>query len=153
MKAGYTTAAALALCFFAGGCASPSTMLVNNQGQVARCAAVGWGWAGAPLAVQAEQRCADDAKRIGFSELPPIRLGATFDFRSSPSLVSQVLPGSPAEKAGLRAGDGVVKIDGRSKPNIGDFVAVTGSKRPGDTVALMIVRGGQQSALSVLIAQ
>jgi S1-C subfamily serine protease len=144
-------AATLILCGLTG-CATPSTMLVNNQGQVARCAAAGWGWAGAPLAVQAEQRCVDDAKRIGFSELPPMRLGAVFDFRSSPALVSQVLPGSPAEKAGLRAGDSVVNIDGRSSPNIGDFVAVTGGKKPGDTVALLIARGGQQSAISVFIA-
>lgn len=54
-----------------GGCAAPSTLLVNNQGQVGRCAAAGWGLAGASLAMMAQSRCVEDAERLGFAPLAP----------------------------------------------------------------------------------
>ncbi|NCB85745.1 MAG: hypothetical protein EOM44_14835, partial [Bacteroidia bacterium] len=48
-------------------CATPNTMLINpNSGEIRNCAASGWGWMGAPMAVSAHDSCVDSLKSIGF---------------------------------------------------------------------------------------
>lgn len=41
-------------------CATPSTLLVNQEGRVQRCAAHGWGYVGAPMAGMIHSRCVED---------------------------------------------------------------------------------------------
>ena len=57
-----------------------------------------------------------------------------------------VRPGSPADRAGLRAGDTLVSFDGKPVENLQDFTYVLRGLRPGDTVAVEVVRGGQRLA-------
>ncbi len=56
-------------------------------------------------------------------------------------LVEQVIHGSPAERAGLRAGDTLVAVDGRPIP-AGRLEEMAGRLRPGDPVRLRVLRGG-----------
>ncbi len=57
--------------------------------------------------------------------------------------VGAVNPGSPAEKAGLEAGDEVLAVDGRPVASWWDFVALIES-RPGERVELSIRRDGRE---------
>lgn len=63
-------------------------------------------------------------------------------------LVGRVLPDSPAERAGLQAGDRIVAADGEAMRDWFELVeAVQG--RSGEPVALGVVRDGQRLTLSV----
>jgi regulator of sigma E protease len=65
------------------------------------------------------------------------------------AIVATVEPGSPAAQAGLREGDKLVGIDGRSVTDVNDFIAHVQS-RAGQTLALQVDRGGQVLTVPVL---
>ncbi|HYQ86874.1 MAG TPA: M28 family peptidase [Bacteroidota bacterium] len=50
-------------------------------------------------------------------------------------------PGSPAEKAGMKAEDIVIKFDGMDVKNIYDFMRGLEGHKPGDKVAIVVKRG------------
>ena len=66
-------------------------------------------------------------------------------------LVQQVQPGGPAEKAGLKAGDIVVAIDGRNIKDGDDLVNEIASRRPGSSARLGYLRDGKQADATVTI--
>lgn len=66
-------------------------------------------------------------------------------------LVQEVQPGGPAEKAGLKAGDIITTIDGRSIKDGSDLVQEIASRRPGSTVRLGYLRDGKQGDTTVTI--
>jgi serine protease Do len=66
-------------------------------------------------------------------------------------LVQEVQPGGPADKAGLKPGDIITSIDGRSIKDGTDLVNEIASRRPGSTVRLGYVREGKQADTTVTI--
>jgi len=66
-------------------------------------------------------------------------------------LVQQVQPGGPAEKAGLKAGDVILTVDGRSIKDGDDMVNEIASRRPGSSVRLGYLRDGKQADTTVAI--
>ena len=66
-------------------------------------------------------------------------------------LVQEVTPGGPAEKAGLKAGDIITTIDGRSIKDGDDLVNEIASRRPGSSVRLGYLRDGKQTDATVTI--
>jgi len=63
--------------------------------------------------------------------------------------ISEVTAGSPGEKAGLRAGDIVTKVDGNPISSNGALVATVRGYRPGDTIDLTVLRDGKTRNISV----
>jgi Do/DeqQ family serine protease len=59
------------------------------------------------------------------------------------AVVTQVAPGSPAAKAGLKTGDVVVKVDGKPVHNAADLRNTVGLMRIGQTVTLDVLRDGK----------
>ena len=59
------------------------------------------------------------------------------------ALVSQVEPGSAADKAGLKSGDVIVRVDGQPVVASGDLPARIGMAKPGDSVKLEVWRQGK----------
>ncbi len=66
-------------------------------------------------------------------------------------LVQQVQPNGPADKAGLKAGDIITTIDGRSIKDGDDLVNEIASRRPGSSVRLGFLREGKQTDATVTI--
>jgi serine protease Do len=66
-------------------------------------------------------------------------------------LVQRVQPGGPAEKAGIKPGDIVTSIDGRSIKDGDDLVNEIASRRPGSTARLGYLRDGKQVDTTVTI--
>jgi serine protease Do len=66
-------------------------------------------------------------------------------------LVQQVTPGGPADKGGLKAGDIITTIDGRSIKDGDDLVNEIASRRPGSSVRLGFLREGKPSDATVTI--
>jgi putative serine protease PepD len=77
--------------------------------------------------------------RVGDSLSP---LGAT---------LAQVLPGTPAAKAGLESGDVVVKLDTKAIQSAADVSSVIDGKKPGDTMKVTYVRGGKTATATVTL--
>ena len=66
-------------------------------------------------------------------------------------LVQRVHPDGPAEKAGVKVGDVITTIDGRSIKDGDDLVNEIASRRPGSTVRLGYLRDGKQGDATVTI--
>ncbi len=68
-------------------------------------------------------------------------------------LLGGVRPGSPAEKAGLQAGDVIVKLGGKTVRNIEEYTALLGDFSPGDTVEIVVQRAGKEVTLKATLAE
>lgn len=68
------------------------------------------------------------------------------------ALVAQVLPGSPAEKAGIKVGDVIVGFNGEEIIKSSDLPPLVGGTKIGEKVPLQVVRNGQSRNLTVVIA-
>ncbi|MGA7341405.1 MAG: PDZ domain-containing protein, partial [Terracidiphilus sp.] len=66
-------------------------------------------------------------------------------------LVQEVQPGGPADKAGLKPGDIITEIDGRTVKDGDDLVNEIASRRPGSTIRLGYLRDGKQDDTTVTI--
>jgi S1-C subfamily serine protease len=63
--------------------------------------------------------------------------------------VVEVVPGSPAARAGLRAEDLIVSVDGRDVTDVGDLQRLMTAERIGREVALGVVRAGARTAVPI----
>jgi serine protease Do/serine protease DegQ len=69
------------------------------------------------------------------------------------ALVSQVLEDSAAEKAGVKAGDIVSKVDGKPIKSANELRNAIGLKRSGDSVDLEVIRDGKTRRLKVKLGE
>jgi C-terminal processing protease CtpA/Prc len=65
---------------------------------------------------------------------------------------SGVTPGSPAEKAGLQAGDVLVKFGAKEIRNIYDYTYALGESRPGDVISITVRRQGRDVVMEITLA-
>ena len=79
---------------------------------------------------------------ILIQELTPA-LAKSFDLdKAKGILIAQVQKDSPAEKAGLKEGDVIVGLDGKSVDKVGPFRNTVAMEGPGKTVDLAVIRDG-----------
>ena len=69
------------------------------------------------------------------------------------ALVSAVVPGSPAEKAGIEAGDIVTRFDGKVIEKSADLSRIVGNTKPGSKGTVTVFRRGASKDLTVVIAE
>jgi len=69
------------------------------------------------------------------------------------ALVSAVEAGSPAEKAGIEAGDVITRYEGKPIEKFGDLPRMVGNTKPGTKSAITVFRRGSQRDLSITIAE
>jgi putative serine protease PepD len=66
-------------------------------------------------------------------------------------VVQAVQPGGPAARTGLRAGDVIETIGGKSLRGVDDLISTVSAHRPGQTITLGIRRGSRQLTLRVAL--
>jgi putative serine protease PepD len=70
-------------------------------------------------------------------------LGVTTAPHPSGAAIQEAIPGGPAQAAGLRTGDVIVRIDGRDVDEPEDVSDAVAARRPGDEVEVEVVRDGE----------
>jgi hypothetical protein len=90
---------------------------------------------------------AGQGRRVSFGTLPD------FAFAGPGVKVAGVTPGSPAEMAGIRGGDVLLRVDGREVADLQGFAAILRGLTPGQTVEAVLSRGGQEQTLDVTVAE
>lgn len=73
--------------------------------------------------------------------------------RGTRSSDSAIVPGSPAEKAGLQEDDQILSIDGIKIDDEHSLTAMIGRKSPGDTVTLKVFRGKEFKEFKVKLEE
>nr|WP_043841946.1 trypsin-like peptidase domain-containing protein [Amycolatopsis taiwanensis] len=105
---------------------------------------------GFSIPINQAQRTAQEIIRTG--KATQTYIGASVaDTQSSGALIQKVDPGSPADQAGLKAGDVVVKVDDQAIDNADGLVAAIRTRAPNDKVTftlnnnrtLQVTLGGQ----------
>ena len=92
------------------------------------------------IGVQIDQVSKDVAESIGLG-------------KPQGALVRGVESGSPADKAGVEAGDIITRFDGRAIEKASDLPRLVGNTKPGTRSALTVFRRGQTRDLSITIAE
>lgn len=67
------------------------------------------------------------------------------------ALVSDVTPDSPGSKAGLKTGDVITELNGKSITDAGQLQMLVGQKKPGDTIQLEVTRDDKPASVSVTL--
>jgi hypothetical protein len=91
-----------------------------------------------------------------FGPVPRVALGAAVEpyqpkdpkDKTKGLRVKEVAPGSPAQKAGVAAGDVVTKVNGKDVADIKEFAVATDGLLAGEKVALQVLRNGKDEALT-----
>jgi serine protease Do len=90
-------------------------------------------------------------------------IGITFDSVENPAIarvygngtgitVSSVVPGSPADQAGMKVGDTITAVDGKKVTKGAELVAEIASTKPGLKVTLSFIRNGKSQETAVTVA-
>jgi Peptidase family M28/PDZ domain/PA domain len=81
--------------------------------------------------------------------------GSVPDFDEPPKGVrfADVRDGTPAAKAGLKAGDILIEFDGKEIGNLYDFTYALRAKKAGDEVLVKVLRGSQTIEAKVLLTE
>jgi S1-C subfamily serine protease len=78
-------------------------------------------------------------------------VGVHGDPDSDKAVVIELVPGSPAQKAGLKPGDRVVRFGNRAIGTFSALVAAVRERDPGDRVVVEVLRGEQKLDLTVVV--
>lgn len=118
------------------GFAIPSNMVRNLTEQILKYGEVRRG----VLGIMGGELNSDLAKAFGYDS-------------QDGAFVNQVQPHSAAAEAGIKAGDIIVKMDGRSIRSFGELRANVATMGAGKTIKLGIFRDGKEQTVSVTLRQ
>jgi hypothetical protein len=97
-----------------------------------------------PAATNTSGEPARDRPRVSVGTLPD------YDYKAGDGLrITGVRDGSPADKAGLKDGDLIIRFGGRAVGTIYDYMAALEACKPGEAVEVVVKRAGKEVKLTV----
>jgi serine protease Do len=90
---------------------------------------------------------------IGVNEISPEAADAFGLDSTDGALVMNVLPGLPADKAGLRNGDIIVEVDGKPIRSTRELIDYVSGRGPDTAVELEVLRDGKRKTIKVDLAE
>jgi len=118
------------------GFAIPSRLAKQVIEQLKEYKSVKRGW----LGVSIQDVDANSAKALGLKD-------------AKGALVSSVNSGDPADKAGIKAGDVIVEVEGEAVADAGDLTRKIGALKPDAKIGLTVWRSGKTLKLSLVLGQ
>ncbi len=88
---------------------------------------------------------------VEFNAVPNPAVARVYGVNSGVT-IANVTPNGPADKAGLKTGDTIVSVNGKSVKSGDDLVAEISAIKPGDNAKLGYIRGGKESTANVMVA-
>ncbi len=79
-------------------------------------------------------------------------LGIILDRTQSDAVIQSVVPGGPADKAGVQGGDVVTAVDGTAVSDSTALISAVTAKKTGDTVTLTVSRSGKNQDIQLTVA-
>jgi putative serine protease PepD len=124
-----------------------SIATLGGGGGLGQGGSIGLGFA---IPIKQAQLTADEIIAGGEATFPVI--GATLDVSSGAgAVIASLVPGGPAEGAGLRPGDVVTQIDGTTVRTAEELIVAIRSRQPGDTVELSFDRNGTEDTVTLTL--
>jgi S1-C subfamily serine protease len=80
-------------------------------------------------------------------------VGVQGESNTDTAKVARVLPGAPAEKAGIRAGDVIVSFAGKKVTDFASLQALVSDSDPGDKVTVEVLRDGKTVPLQLVVGK
>lgn len=127
---------------------------IASLGTTSQLGSIGLGFA---IPINQARKTADQLIKNGVATYPVIGVSLNMNFTENGAQVATsgrgILPGSPAEKAGLRGGDVIIAIDGKEIYSPEELIVSVRAKNVGDRVTLDFLRNGvKKTATLTLIA-
>jgi len=88
---------------------------------------------------------------LGISDVTPDEAQFFHVTNATGAVVSQVEPGSAADKAGLKVGDVITRLNGQTVNDAGELQVAVGQKQPGDAIRLNVMRDGKSLEVPVTL--
>jgi len=90
---------------------------------------------------------------VGISDVTPEN-AKFFDMKSANgAVVTEVTPDAPGAKAGLKAGDVIVGMNGQNVSTAGELQMKVEQQQPGSTINLSVMRDGESKNVAVTLGQ
>ncbi len=105
------------------------------------------GAAPAPAGTPAAEGAPKPPRRVTFGVVPD------FGYAGTGVRLGGTTPGSPAEKAGLKEGDVVIKLDGKPVASLADFSAALRGMSAGQSVVVTFTRDGKEQTVPVTVIE
>ncbi|MDE1046231.1 MAG: S1C family serine protease [Candidatus Nanopelagicales bacterium] len=106
---------------------------------------------GFSIPIDTAKRIAEELIATGDSQTPIIGVVLNTAFTGDGAKVSEITPGGPAEKAGVRVGDVITGLNGRQVADSTELVVVIRSYAPGEEIEITLTRNGQSSTVSLAL--
>ncbi len=118
------------------GFAIPSTMASTIAEQLKDGKKVSRGW----LGISMQELTKDAAKALGLEE-------------ASGALINDVMKGDPADKAGLKAGDVIIAVDGKDIDDSSALLKAIAGQKPGSKTTVTVWRNGKKENFVVTLGE
>jgi len=130
--------------------------LLNAQGQVvgvnAQIKSDSGGNEGVGFAIPSNTVRSIASQLISSGKVEHAYLGISIDATASTARVAAVKPSTPAQNAGLKAGDVVVEVNGKTIASGDDLTRAIDAHKPGEKITLTYKRGGSEHTVTLTLA-
>jgi putative serine protease PepD len=130
--------------------------LLNTQGQVigvnAQIKSDSRGNEGVGFAIPSNTVRSIASQLISSGKVEHAYLGVSIDATASAARIAEIRPSTPAASAGLKAGDVVVEVDGKTIASGDDLTRAIDAHKPGEKITLTYKRGGSEHTVTLTLA-
>ena len=109
---------------------------------------IGLGFA---IPVNQAKRVADEIIANGHATHPIIGVSVDMNSTAPGAQITEISPGGPADKAGIKAGAVITKVDGRAVGNATEMIVAVRAHAPGDTVTLTVSDGSSTKDVRITL--
>ncbi|GAB3221592.1 hypothetical protein GCM10027447_07400 [Glycomyces halotolerans] len=126
-----------------------NTAIASTAADSAEAGSIGIGFA---IPINQAKRIADELIATGTASQTVIGAELGDSELGVGVTLERIVPGSPAEKAGLQDGDVLISFNGKTVTDNTELVALVRKLAPGDTVTVVYERDGEESSAQVTLA-